>query len=82
MQEEVTFDRDKNLDEPLLRHLLAVQGCTTTTPDVLTKYYKVLSYRTQRRMAKLENAVKKSATSADAHMSLDQEIEFMSEITK
>ena len=82
MREEVTFDRDKNPDEPFLHHLWAARGCTTTTVKVLMEYYKALSYQTQRRVTQLENAVKNSATNANADMSLQQEIEFMSEITK
>jgi hypothetical protein len=78
----VTFDRDKNPNKPFIRHLWIARDRTTITIEVLMKCYKALFYQNQRQMTQLKNTVTESTINANTGMSLQQEVEFMSEITK
>ena len=64
-REDITFPRSGPINERLLTELHAAEGCTTTTIEVMYKYYQQLSRRKQNRVYDLKAAAEKTNSSSE-----------------
>ena len=57
-RDDIGFKRTGDLNEPLLDQLWGARGCTTTTIQVMMKFYKELSNRKQKTITNLKRTKK------------------------